>query len=109
MTPSTTPPAPYPRPARCETCAIPWDIRRATSVLDRQYKRKYPDCPIQALRDAAGASLVGSITEKISCAAWVQIECCQCGKPIDGRACDYCGRPYCVDCLRVEEDLDEQQ
>jgi hypothetical protein len=93
---------------RCETCAIPWDYRQSISVLNPNYKRKYPECPIQYLRDAVGSSLVGSITAKISCEAWVQISCCKCGKLVDGEAYEYCGRPYCTPCGSGEDYFDEE-
>lgn len=103
------PPQQPEREKHCGTCAIPWELSHMRSALcGKNYHQKYPDCPLQGFKDVIGRAAIEKITEKISCSHWVQTLCSRCGKPLEREACGYCGNPYCVDCIRIEEALDEQ-
>ena len=93
----------------CETCAVPWDHKQLCSPLNNGcYKQKYPNCPLQEVKDVVGSEFVENITSKISCVAWQQIVCCECGKLVEGTAYEYCGRPYCTKCGSAENYFDEE-
>lgn len=85
----------------CDTCQIAYDERGNRNMVE---------CPLKKYREVLGYEFIKTITERISCSAWVVVKCCQCGKPLypPSGVFGYIHRPYCGDCRDNERYLDDQ-